>query len=260
MGESLEKEDINNIIIEELVIRNGEHEIYGTLYTPRGEGKHPVVILSHGYNGTNADFVNECIYFAENGYIAYAYDFCGGSVQSRSSGKSTDMTIFTEKGDLLAVYHRIENMENADPRRIFLFGGSQGGLVSALAAEQLQDGVRGLVLYFPAFNIPDDWRERYASADEIPQNIEFWGMDLGKDYFMSIRDFYTFTNIGAYSKNILIIYGADDDIVPIGHMLTAQQVYKNAQLVILPNEGHGFSSDGAKEAMELALRFMEKQQ
>lgn len=259
MGESLEKEDINNIIMEELVIRNGEHEIFGMLYASKGEGKHPAVILSHGYNGTNTDFVNECTYFAENGYIAYAYDFCGGSVQSKSSGRSTDMTIFTEKGDLLAVYRHMENMENVDPQRIFLFGGSQGGMVSALAAEQLQDGVRGLVLYFPAFNIPDDWRKRYASVDEIPQVTEFWGMNLGKDYFTSIHDFYTFKNIGAYSKNILIIYGDEDDIVPVGHMLTAQKTYKNAQLMILPNEGHGFSPDGAKEAMELALRFMEKQ-
>lgn len=259
MKENVKQTNIKNIIIEELIINNGENEIYGKLYVPEGKGKHPAVILSHGYNGTNEDFVSECTYFAENGYLAYAYDFCGGSAQSKSSGKSTDMTIFTEKGDLTAVYNYIENMESVDPQRIFLCGGSQGGLVSALAAEQLKDKVRGLVLYFPAFNIPEDWRKRYASADEIPQSLEFWGLTLGQGFFMSIRDFETFENIGAYSKNVLIVYGANDDIVLIEHVLAAQQVYKSARLIILPNEGHGFSPDGAKEAMEFALHFMEQQ-
>ena len=88
-------------------------------------GRHPAVIISHGYNGCHADWVNEGKYYSEHGYVVYAYDFCGGSVSSRSSGESADM------------------------------------LVSSLAAVQLGSRVRALAMYFPALCVPDDWKKRY---------------------------------------------------------------------------------------------------
>lgn len=246
------------ITVEELRIKENSKNIYGKIYYPSEEGKYPAVILCHGYNGTNADFVNECTYFAKNGYVAYAFDFSGGSVRSQSSGASTDMTIFTEKEDLLTVFNYIQNLENVDSERIFLFGGSQGGLVTALATEELMTKVKGMMLYFPAFNIPDDWRRNYATEAAIPDVVDFWGLKLGKNFFLSMRDFYTFDNIGSYPNDVLIIYGNKDAIVPYDAMVKAQETYSSAELVVLENEGHGFSPAGSKTARELLLAFMQK--
>jgi len=145
-----------NIIIKELEIKNGERKIYGKLYSPEGGGIYPAVILCHGYNGVNTDWVKECSYYAHHGYVAYAFDFCGGSVRSKSSGYSTDMTITSEKEDLFAVLDSIRAMDNVDAENVVLFGGSQGGLVSALAAAERADEVRALAMYFPALCIPGD--------------------------------------------------------------------------------------------------------
>lgn len=246
------------ITIKDLTIEYASNKIYGRIYTPQKEGKYPAVILSHGYNGVGTDFVKECTYFAQNGYVAYAFDFCGGSVNSRSSGKSTDMTIFTEKENLLAVHDYISKLENVDSDNVFLFGGSQGGLVTSLATEEIQDKVRAMILYFPALNIPDDWRRNYPTTDKIPETTDFWGLKLGKNFFLSIHDFHTFDNIGKYPNNVLIIWGDNDAIVPRSYMETAQKTYKNAELVILPGEGHGFSPAGGKTAMEKVLDFMNK--
>ena len=102
--------------MEELTIQAGNREIYGRLFFPgmRTDEKRPLVILSHGYNGSHADFLAECRYFIDQGYLAFAFDFCGGSARSRSSGKSTDMTIFTEKDDLLAVIDYLSTLEQVD--------------------------------------------------------------------------------------------------------------------------------------------------
>ena len=105
---------------EELLIREKDKEIYGKIYMPKEEGVYPTVILSHGYNGCNTDFVQECNYFAKNGYIAYAFDFSGGSGRSKSKGSSIDMTIFTEKEDLLTVLRYIKSMKSVDNDHIFL--------------------------------------------------------------------------------------------------------------------------------------------
>lgn len=251
-------QEVSSIQTEEIRIPNGEKEIFGVLYKPETDGKCPVVILSHGYNGSNADFVGECEYFASMGIAAFAYDFCGGSVNSKSSGESTDMTVFTEKEDLKAVLDYIRTLEIVDPEQIFLFGGSQGGLVTALTAEERAEDVKGLVLYFPAFNIPDDWRNTYPTVEEIPEILEFWGLNLGKEFFVSLHDFETFENIGTFHENVLIIHGDEDAIVPLSYAIKAQETYENAELVILPGEGHGFSEEGGVEARELAGRFIQK--
>jgi len=253
---------MNKISIEELIIKDNNKNIYGKIYFPgeaKKENTYPAIILSHGYNGSNSDFEKECIYFAQNGYIAYAYDFCGGSVNSKSSGRTTDMTVFTEKQDLLLVFNYIKNLDNVNTGSIFLFGGSQGGFVTALTAEELMDKIKGMVLYYPALNIPDDWRNNYKTKADIPEVNNFWGMPLGKEYFLSIRNFYTFDSIGSYPGNILIIYGNKDSIVPYNAMLKAQQTYSNAKLAVLDNEGHGFSEEGGKKAMELVLDFLKEQ-
>lgn len=251
------KQEEYKVMTEELIIKNGEKDIYGKIYRPEGNGKFPAVILSHGYNGIHSDFTKECQYFAKNGYIAYAYDFCGGSTRSKSSGKSTDMTIFTEKEDLLAVFDYISAMPETDPAQVYLFGGSQGGLVTALATEERADKVKGVILYFPALNIPDDWRRNYPSVDAIPDVVDFWGLKLGKNFFVSMREFDTFKNIGNFQKNVLIIHGDKDNIVPLSCSEKAITIYPNAELLVLPGEGHGFSPAGVQTAMGKALEFMQ---
>lgn len=247
------------ITIKDYFIEYGSNKIYGRMYTPQKEGVYPAVIMCHGYNGVGTDFVKECTYFAQNGYIAYAFDFCGGSGRSRSSGKSTDMTIFTEKEDLVAVFKHIKELSNVDSDHVFLHGGSQGGLVAALAAEELADEVKGLMLYFPAFNIPYDWTNMHPDVNKIPEVIPWWGLDLGREFAVSIHGYKTFEHIGSYSKNVLILYGAKDAIVQRSYMDKAKEVYKNCELIVYPNEGHGFTPAGVDKAKEELLDFMKKQ-
>lgn len=244
------------IDIKELIIKENGKEIYGKIYTPKGEGTYPVIIISHGYNGCHTDFVNECKYYAENGFIAYTFDFSGGSTRSKSQGSSTDMTIFTEKEDLLTVFDYFAKMDIVDKDRMFIFGGSQGGLVTSLVAEERKDVVKAMALYYPAYNIPDDWRRNYPSEEAIPETVDFWGLRLGRNFFMSMREFYTFENIGEFDKDILIIHGDKDAIVPMTYIEKAVEHYENAELVVLPGEGHGFTPTAGKKAMEMVLEFM----
>ncbi len=248
-----------NVKVTEIEIADGTSKVYGKLYTPDKEGVYPAIIMSHGYNGINEDFAKECRYFAQNGYVACAYDFCGGSTRSKSSGKSTDMTIFTEKSNLTAVYNHIKSLGNVDKTRIFLHGGSQGGLVTALTAEELKDEIKGMILYFPALNIPDDWRRTFKNVSDIPATYDFWGLTLGRAFFTSIHDFDTFKNIGTFSKNVLILYGMKDPIVLYSYMEKAKSTYPNCRLVTYPDEAHGFSPSGGDKAMQETLSFMKKQ-
>lgn len=250
--------DSKNMHIQELNITNGKNTIYGKLFLPSAEGKYPVIILSHGYNGSHQDFVNDCKYYAKNGIAAFVYDFCGGSINSKSSGKTTDMTIFTEKSDLLAVYDYISSMNQIDSQQVFLLGGSQGGLVTALTASELSSKIKGVLLYFPALCIPDDWRKNFPSIDDIPNEYDVWGMNLGRNFFVSIHDFDVFENIKNYDGDVLIIHGDKDAVVSKEASKHAKEVYANAELVVLEGEGHGFSPAGSLIAREHVCNFIKK--
>lgn len=145
-----------NITIKEMPCYSRE-KIFGLLYTPAEyKGKLPAVILSHGYNSSHRELLDMAECLAKSGFAAYCYDFCGGSAVSKSGGSSLDMSIETEISDLKAVIKTISETDHIDTDRIYLYGESQGGFVSALTAAQIPDKIAGEVLLYPAFCIPDN--------------------------------------------------------------------------------------------------------
>ena len=249
---------MQEINVRDVQVKSGDDSIFGRLYTPASGDDLPVVIISHGYNGRHLDWVNEGTFLAEHGIAAFAFDFCGGSMRSASTGNTTDMTIGTETENLLSVYAEISSMPFIDPDRVFLMGGSMGGFVSALAAERLNDKVRALVLYFPALCIPDNWRDKYPDDKQIPEVIDFWDMEIGKGYVKEVKRIRTFDVLGAYPNPVLIFHGTEDAVVPISYSQEAAKAYSNARLRVLPGEGHGFSVDAGENVIKEVLDFVKQ--
>ena len=98
---------------KDITIRHHNRNISGRLYLPQ-TNKCPMVILSHGFNGSGDDFTEYAKVLVENGIGACIFDFCGGSLRSKSDLSTTEMTVFTEKEDLLAVIDFAEKQQNTD--------------------------------------------------------------------------------------------------------------------------------------------------
>lgn len=239
----------------ELSVKDGNDTIYGIMHKPEGNGPFPVVIMSHGYNGSCVDYENEAQLFAENGIAAYHYDFCGGSLRSKSTGRSLDMTLFTEEQNLLAVFDYVAGLEYIDDNKMFLMGQSMGGCVSTLAAQKLGNRVKRMLLYYPAYCVPDDFRGHFNTIQDIPEEFDLWGLKLGKDFSLSIRDFQIFDNIGKYEGKTLIIHGREDAVVNLTYAENAVKAMKNAELIVYEGEGHGFSPLYAAKAAKTFLEF-----
>ena len=245
-------------IRKEIRIQRQDRQLVGTAYLPQTGVPVPTVIFSHGYNGSGDDFASNSEYLAEKGIASFCLDFCGGSVKSRSQGQTREMTIFSETEDLCAVLKETEKWKWVKSGAVFLFGGSQGGFVSALTAEALGDKVRGMILLFPAFCIADNWNKRFLTMEEIPETIEFWGMTLGKPFFETLQGYSVFDHIGSYEGNVLILHGDRDQVVDLSYSQKAAALYPHGRLIIFPGEGHGFSEDGARSVPRITLEFIQE--
>ncbi len=119
--------------VQELHAQRDGLDIYGEIYIPQGAGeKMPAVIISHGFGGTHTVGQPYARALAEHGYVAYCFDFCGGSASNRSDGSPLEMSVFTEQADLEAVIAMIQELDYVDQDNLFLMGTSQGGAVSAI--------------------------------------------------------------------------------------------------------------------------------
>ena len=166
------------------------------------------------------------------------------------------MSVLTEKSDLEDVLEAVRRIRGVDPDSVFLLGASQGGMVSALTAAAHPEQVKGMILYYPAFCIPDDWKKTYPSEEEIPDQREFWNMELGKIYFQDVRDLDPYEEIGRFEKKVLILHGDADDVVPVEYSKRAEACYPQAKLEILPGEGHGFCPAESRKAAKKILEFI----
>ena len=151
-----------------LELNSGDKHIYGQLYLPTEDKEsYPLVIISHGIQGSYYDLVDQAGKCVDAGMAAYIFDYCGGSTYSRSSGDISDMSILTECDDLEFVLNELWQYAFMDRENTYLMGESQGGMVSALLAAERPQDIAGMVLLYPAFNIPDMAREVYVEG-QIP--------------------------------------------------------------------------------------------
>lgn len=99
-----------------LKVKRGKKRIYGKLFLPKAKKrkKFPTVIYSHGFGGSYEYGVDYAKALAKKGYAVYCFDFCGGSPDSRSSGSTLDMSIFTEQKDLEAVIKSLKKKKSVD--------------------------------------------------------------------------------------------------------------------------------------------------
>jgi len=259
---TIERVQVEQIAYEvdsfELHANSNGADIFGVAYQPVNAGNNlPAVILSHGFGGnynTNSRYAME---LAKLGYFAYTFDFRGGSTNSRSQGSNLKMSVFTEENDLKSVVSMVQSLDYIDSNRIYLFGTSQGGLVSAMTAADIKDEIKGLILLYPAFSIVDDAKAKYKTADDIPDTVYYLWMTVGKVYFENLIDYDVYGDVTKYADNVLIIHGDNDNIVPLSSSKKAVQEYNSATLKIIKGAGHGFSGSAFSAALSYTVDYLQ---
>lgn len=243
--------------VTEIWCENEGQRIYGEAYIPVTDGRSPLVIHSHGLGSNHeagASFGKE---YAQRGIALYALDFRGGSKSNNenlSDGVSTDMSVLTEVSDLTAVLEAARTWDFVDTDRIFLQGGSQGGLVTAISGVRHEDEVAGLILHYPAFGMHDIMKG--VSDEELPETADIAGITVGKVFFQDLHKYDVRPDLQYFDKPVLILQGSEDPIVLPSVTKAAADMYPNSEYRIIEGGEHGFSGEYHDEAAKLGIDFI----
>lgn len=245
IAQGLPAGDMNFYSMRDMEVKTPNGLLKGTLYLPfeskyMKDGRLPIVIMSHGFNGNYLETQKYAECLASNGVAAFNFDFCGGSMNSRSEGKTSDMSVYTELSDLEAVTSMIERLPNIDSERMMLLGCSQGALVSAMTAYENPGRYKGLILIYPALGIPASAEAMLEATKDNPTDFEFWGMKMSQKYYRSIKGIDAVAKLKGMDMPVLVVYGEDDPITSPETVEELKNSLSNVTIDKIDNGKHGF--------------------
>lgn len=229
---------------KEILCENDGKSIYGVAWVPETEERVPLVIISPGIAASYDLFSSYARQLALHGIAAYTFDFCGGSDESKSDGKTTEMSILTEVTDLEAVLDAAQTWDFVNPDKIALFGESQGAVVSAIVASDHADLVKGLIQICPAYIIFDEIHVLSPALEYYPETFVFldWLL-VGKKYVEDIWDFDIYDRISNFKNKVLVLNGSEDQYVSVESVQPLLKVYDDVEFHVIEGGEHGFHND-----------------
>ena len=242
---------------EAVEIRSSGLTLRGMLHVPEGiSGKVPVVCMFHGFTGNRIEthflFARLSQHLEKEGIASLRVDM-GGS--GESDGEFFDMTISKEVEDAKAILHYAQSLDFVDTNRIGLVGLSMGGVIASMAAGDCKEQVHALCLWAPACNM----RQIFLGRDTLNQDFtelseaqkaemmrrgwkDFSGLALSVNYLADLESLDLLSRAAAYDKNVLILHGDKDAVVPISNSDKYLKAYAGrAQLHVISGADHTFS-------------------
>lgn len=124
---------------EEVEFENAGAKLFGTLRIPRTAIGRPAVVILHGSNyqtrgGQYAELAFVADQFARSGFVVLNYDKRG---TGKSGGKREDDPDLIS-GDAASAVRLLRTRKEVDPKRIGLWGLSQGGIIEPLVSEKVE--------------------------------------------------------------------------------------------------------------------------
>lgn len=223
--------------------------------------KCPLAVILHGFTGhmeerhivAMSDMLNEI------GCATLRADLYG---HGHSGGSFHDHTLFKWMTNAMTLIDYARDLDFVTD--IYLCGHSQGGLTAMLTGALKHDVLRGLILLSPASMIPEGARRGQLlgypfDPEHIPEEIPAWNnQTLGGNYIRVAQSIRVEEYIPRYEGSVLLVHGDADGAVPVQCSIDAASQYKNAELAVIPGDGHCYENH-LDQAVDAVRVWMKKQ-
>lgn len=208
------------------------------------EGKHPLVIVIHGFTGHMEErhIVEVSKVFNELGFATLRVDMYG---HGHSDGLFENHTLYKWLTNAMTVIDYARGLDFVT--EIYLCGHSQGGMTVMLAGAMKHDQISGIIPLSPAWMIPELAREGTLlgldyDPEHIPERLPAWGdRGLGANYVRVAQTIHVEDAIDRYDGPVLIVHGDEDEAVPVAYGIKAAERYRNCKLVLIPGDDHCYN-------------------
>lgn len=212
-------------------MKNGDLNIFGKLYYPADfdeSQKYPVIIMCHGTDATHATYEKGQwpMKMAQQGYISYVFDFCGGAPKSLSDLSVMELSGETMQRDIVAVTDTVKALPYCNTDKVFIMGQSRGGIMAAMAAGRRPEEYAGMILLYPGMGMIDRMIANYPDLSAVEGNtIVDNGHEFGKCFLTDVYDWDVAGTCSQYKGNVLLIHGVADKTVEYTQSLKALTEY-----------------------------------
>ncbi|HPE78240.1 MAG TPA: alpha/beta fold hydrolase [Draconibacterium sp.] len=249
------------MILKSVQIQGSVGKLKAELQIPtlKSTEKCPIVILMHGVFSDKESPLLIAIAdsLQSKGIASIRFDFNG---YGKSEGKLINMTVPSEVLDAKAVFDYCKTLDFVSD--ISLLGHSQGGVVASLAAGDLKDEVKSVVLLASAAVMEDKVNAgimmgKTFDTENIPEIFPVNNHQVGREYLASIRTLNIYGRASAYTGPVCIIHGEKDRMVPYSYAEKYNEIYNNSTLYLLEGETHEFNKNRSL-AITTAVNFLEE--
>ncbi|RFF29965.1 alpha/beta hydrolase family protein [Wenzhouxiangella sediminis] len=223
-------------------------EIQGWYLTPPDfdpEKQYPLILEIHGgpHLAYGPHFSAEMQRMAAEGYVVFYDNHRGSSGYGRDFGMLLEYKYASEEdfGDHMSGVDAMIEQGFIDPERLFVTGGSAGGIAAAYAIG-LTDRFKAAAVAKPVIN----WISKTLTGDYYPSQIERQFPGLPWENFEHYWQRSPLSLVGNVSTPTLLITGEEDFRTPMSETEQYYQALKLARveavMVRLPGTSHGIAS------------------
>jgi len=226
----------------------------GTSYLPDRAGRHPAVLLLHGFAGQRIEagfmFVQIARALTEAGIAAVAFDFrhCG-----ESDGRFEQMLVTGKVEDALRMTRWLQGQPFADRSRLGVLGYSLGGLVAACLCGR-SNAYRTLTLIAPT---TVENMARHAGEKTPGELVTVGPHALHPQFFDDMRTLDPLTDCMRHPRPTLIVQGTEDKAVPPDISGQYVQTMRQAGITVTMEEvagaDHSFSKPQPRQTLLRAI-------
>ena len=186
--------------VETIDIAVGDKHIAGTLVGP--DTLVPGVLLVHGWDGSQDQYVARAHEIASLGCICLTFDLRG---HVRHQAQRETVTRGENLHDVLAAYDVLARHPSVDPHAIAIVGSSYGGYLAALATRER--AVRWLGLRVPALYPDEEW--------EVPKNrLDRTKLMAYRQQPLKPHENRALAACSGFRGDVLVVESEHDDLVP----------------------------------------------
>ena len=219
-------------------------ETHGQLFLPRERsvGRHPALLFFHGgpprqmltgfhYMGAYSWMYGLNEYFAAKGYVVLSVNYRGGIGYGLDYREAKDFGAGggSELNDLLGAVTYLQHRDDVDAKRIGIWGGSYGGLMTALGLARASDSIAVGVDYAGVYN----WASMLATLGAPIEDADAKRRALASS---------PVATIDRWRSPVLVVQADDDRNVPASQSTELIQDLRAHDVpheqLLLPNEVH----------------------